>query len=381
MKLRTRFVARRLLSLAAGGSDFAVSCFRIGFKQPRPPFLHTLAAMRVYVCGLGVVGLAVCNLISTREASLQVRFGFAPVLAGAGDSRIVLTDTTLDPHSIIAAKMAHTLASLPGATPAAEVAPETLAARLHAAGIKVFIDCSPTNLKAAATPTARMMAMLSRGIHVISANKGPLATAMAELDAAAKAGGAKLRYSATVGGGTPMLATGHTLNMGETVTAIAGIVNGTTNFILWKMADEGWTFAAALAEAQRLGYAETDPTADIDGWDAAAKVVILANSVLNIPAKVGDVTVVGISGVTSEHIAKAKAAGNVIKLIAHASADRLSVTPTEVSAAGPLNTAGGTNAIEFTLASGAAVTLTGRGAGGPETATSIMRDIVDIAIS
>jgi len=335
--------------------------------------------MRVHVCGLGVVGLALCKLISARGASLQARFGFAPVLAGVSDSRTVLTDITLDPHSIIAAKTAHTLASLPGAAPAAEVAPETLAARLHAAGIRIFIDCSPTDLKAAAAPTARMMAMLSRGIHVISANKGPLATAMAELEAAAKAGGGKLRYSATVGGGTPMLATGHTLNMGETVTAIAGIVNGTTNFILWKMADEGWTFAAALAEAQRLGYAETDPSADVDGWDAAAKVVILANSVLNIPVKVGDVSVTGISGVTTEHIAKAKAAGKVIKLIAHASADRLSVAPTEVSAAGPLNTAGGTNAVEFTLASGAAVTLTGRGAGGPETATSIMRDIVDIA--
>lgn len=335
--------------------------------------------MRVHVCGLGVVGLALCNLISMRREGLRARFGFAPVLAGVSDLRTVLTDITLDPHSIIAAKKAHTLASLPGATPAAEVAAETLAARLHAADISVFVDCSPTNLQAAAESTARMMAMLSRGIHVISANKGPLATAMAELEAAAKAGGAKLRYSATVGGGTPMLATGHTLNMGETVTAIAGIVNGTTNFILWKMAEEGWTFAAALAEAQRLGYAETDPTADVDGWDAAAKVVILANSVLHIPAKVGDVSVIGIRGVTTEHIARAKAAGKVIKLVAHASADRLSVAPTEVSAAGPLNTAGGTNAVEFTLASGAAVTLTGRGAGGPETATSIMRDIVDVA--
>jgi homoserine dehydrogenase len=337
--------------------------------------------MRIFVCGMGVVGRAVCELLASRGPELRSRYGVPLTLAGVSDSRAIVLagsdSAELDPLAVVAAKQAGKLGTMEGAMPAA-LPPRELAGRCQTLGIDVFVDCSPTDLKAAAVPTERMLAMLALRIGVVSVNKGPLATAMPALLEAARYNQVQLRFSGTVGGGTPVLATGSTLNRGETVTAIRGIVNGTTNFILWKMATERWAFDVALAEAQKLGYAETDPTADVDGWDAAAKVVILANAVLGIRATVQQVSVTGIRGVTPERIASAAAAGKVVKLIAGASAAGLTVAPQEVDAAGPLNTSGSLNAVEFTLSSGAVVAITGRGAGGVETASAVLRDLIDI---
>jgi len=373
--------------------------------------------MRIFLSGLGVVGQAVCELLansrkrgvagsggggaggSDADAALP---GWARAnlqLAGVMDSRLVALAGTmraeLDCATVLMAKRGGGLQALVGAaeaanaivTPAPAPAPDmederaaaALVAAMVGSGVQVYVDCSPTNIRAANRPTQIMLAAMCSGIHVVSANKGPLATAMPQLTECARTHRALLRYSGTVGGGTPMLALGSTLAMGDRVVSCRGILNGTTNFILSRMADDSVSFANALAEAQRLGYAEADPSADVDGWDAAAKVVITAASVLGLQRTIADVSVTGISGVTAELMASAAARSKVIKLIASASASELSVRPTEIDAASPMNTPGGTNVLEYTLGSGTTVMLIGRGAGGTETASSVLRDLAEIA--
>src|SRR5439155_10434121 len=121
---------------------------------------------------------------------------------------------------------------------------------------------------------ARLKAAFRSGKHVICVNKGPLAVALPALLELARHNRAELRFSGTVGGGTPLLALAQECARGDRVNAVRGVLNGTTNFILWRMHREGEDFGAALAEAMRLGYAERDPPADVDGVDAATKLVI-----------------------------------------------------------------------------------------------------------
>src|SRR5262249_53576879 len=155
------------------------------------------------------------------------------------------------------------------------------------------------------------------------------------------------------------------------------VLNGTTNFILWRMHTAGATFVDALAEAQRLGFAETDPATDIDGIDTATKIVILANQVLSRPVRLADVAIRGIHRLGSDVIESARKKGYAVKLIGEI-AEQLTVAPREVEAGGGLDVPASLNAVSLTLRSGAEVTLRGRGAGGPETATAILRDLIDI---
>src|SRR5439155_8269246 len=142
--------------------------------------------------------------------------------------------------------------------------------------------------------------------HVICVNKGPLAVAFPALLELARHNAREFRFSGTVGGSTPALALAQECARGDRVTAVRAVLNGTTNFILWRMERHDEDFDAALAEAMRLGYAERDPSADVDGIDTATKLVILANGVLGRACAIGDVAITGIRGVTREQIAAAR---------------------------------------------------------------------------
>ena len=174
-----------------------------------------------------------------------------------------------------------------------------------------------------------------------------------------------------------MLALAQECARGNRVVAARAVLNGTTNFILWRMDHQGEDFDGALAEAMRLGYAERDPSADVDGIDSATKLVILSNGVLGRPCAIGDVSITGIRGVSREQVASAKGRRQVIKLVAEIDGG-LAVAPREVPADSPLNVPANLNALCLTLETGGDVTLVGRGAGGPETATAILRDLIDI---
>jgi homoserine dehydrogenase len=225
---------------------------------------------------------------------------------------------------------------------------------------------------------------LAAGKPVVSGNKELLAVAGAELEAAAHAGGADLAYEAAVAGGIPLIRPLRESLAGDRVTRILGIVNGTTNFILTQMADRGLAFDDALEEAQRLGYAEADPTADVEGFDAAAKCAILASIAFDTRVTIDDVYREGIAGVTAGDIADAARLGYVVKLLAIAELDdedvSVRVHPAMVPAAHPLaSVRDAFNAVFVEADKAGQLMFYGRGAGGDPTSTSVIGDLVRVA--
>jgi homoserine dehydrogenase len=214
-------------------------------------------------------------------------------------------------------------------------------------------------------------------------NKGPVALAYAELAQLAEANGVRWGFEGTVMSGTPALRMPLTALAGNDVSEVRGIFNGTTNYILTKM-EEGMSYADALTQAQELGYAEADPTADVEGHDALGKVVILANVIMNAPLTKDDVACQGISRLTLEDIDQAKAAGKRWKLIARCRKEdggqvTASVGPEMVPLTDPLaGIMGATNAITYECDLAGPITLVGAGAGRVETGFSILIDLINI---
>jgi homoserine dehydrogenase len=223
-----------------------------------------------------------------------------------------------------------------------------------------------------------------RGKPVVTANKELLATRGRELLDASDAKGLDLYFEAAVGGGIPLIRPLKESLTGERVRRVMGIVNGTTNFILTRMSEEGKAFSDALAEAQRLGYAETDPTADVEGYDAAAKCAILASIAFNARVVAGDVYREGISNVTTDDIEFARRLGYVVKLLAIAELDgeriAVRVHPAMIPTGHPL--ASVRDAFNAVFVEGPKIgelMFYGRGAGGDPTATAVVGDLVSVA--
>jgi homoserine dehydrogenase len=215
------------------------------------------------------------------------------------------------------------------------------------------------------------------GKHIITVNKGPLALAFPSLIELANYNGVILRFSGTVGGGTPILEFAKRCLKGDRITSFKGILNGTTNYILSKM-EEGLTFESALDYARQEGYAEAQPSLDVDGYDAAAKLVIMANWIMGMKVTMKDVNRVGIKEVKMSDIERAHKKGNAIKLIAMCDNKQLNVKPTEVSKMDPLCVNGTLNAVTFSSEHSGQQTIIGRGAGGMETASAVLRDLIEI---
>ena len=231
---------------------------------------------------------------------------------------------------------------------------------------------------------------LKGGKPVVTANKELVANVGADLYEAAVAGGVDLMFEAAVAGAIPLIRVLRESLVGERITRVMGIVNGTTNFILTKMTEEGADYGEVLAEAQRLGYAEADPTADVEGHDAGAKAAILATIAFGERVVAGDVYQEGISSVTPADIAAAARMGHVIKLLAicerrvdsHTGQMGVStrVHPTLIPRTHPLAAARGANNAVYVEAEAAGpLMFYGAGAGGPETASAVLGDIVSAA--
>jgi homoserine dehydrogenase len=188
----------------------------------------------------------------------------------------------------------------------------------------------------------------------------------------------QLRFSATVGAGTPFLTFASKCLPGEKILGIHGILNGTTNYILTRMEEASLSFQKALAEAQEKGYAEKNPENDIGGLDTAAKIVIIANWILKRRMSINQLKVTGIRDILPQKILRAKKSGTRIKLIGRIADSETTVRPEEVPVDDPLCVPGNLNALSFSTEHSGDVTLTGRGAGGEETASAIIRDLVDI---
>jgi homoserine dehydrogenase len=242
----------------------------------------------------------------------------------------------------------------------------------------VYVDATPSNLETGEPGLSHIRQALERGLSVVTAAKGPLVVDFRALVDLARKKGVRFRYEATVAGAIPTINVAEHCFKGNPITRVDGILNGTSNFILTRMAEENLQFPEALREAQELGYAEADPSYDVDGTDAAAKVVILANAVLGLPIKLGDVRRVGVRDVTGAAVRLAKQQGGMVRLIASvdAATGEASVAPRLVAEDSELNVAGVRNVVRYTTKHAVAFTLTGRGAGGRETATALLSDVL-----
>jgi homoserine dehydrogenase len=229
-----------------------------------------------------------------------------------------------------------------------------------------------------------ILAALERGKPVVTANKELLANFGQELFEAAEAAGVDLLFEASVGGGIPLIRPLRESLAGDRIRRLMGIVNGTTNFVLTRMTDSGASFHEALAEAQTLGYAERDPTADVEGFDAAAKAAILASIAFGTRVVAGDVYREGISDLTADDIESARHLGYVVKLLAMAEEVEgevaVRVHPAMIPLGHPLAAVKDSfNAVFIEADAVGDLMLYGRGAGGMPTASAVLGDLIDAA--
>ena len=299
--------------------------------------------VRLIVIGLGNIGRRFLATLESKRADLADRYGLAFKVVAAADSRgTAACADGLDVGRIVHLKEeGRSAADYPrwgrtGQTPLELV---------EQAEADVLCEASPVNLQDGEPGLGCMRAAMRRGMHVVTTNKGPLVLAYGELDALARARGVAFRFCGTVAGGLPAINLGQRDLAGATVWRLEALPNLTTSFILDRMG-QGMSYAEALAAAQAQGCAEADPSLDVEGWDAACKLVILANSVLGIPATLSDVEVQGITELTFGDIERAKAKGKVIKLVATAlrrddGSYKLRVAPMPLPVEHPLARLGG----------------------------------------
>jgi len=329
--------------------------------------------MRIILCGFGVVGQSLAKLLESRAEDLYARYGLKPRIIGVFDSKGSAVDVSgLDVTRLIqikkkygsVRKYSNTKNNVSGIQMINELEAE------------VLIETTASNYKDAEPGMSHIINAMKHGMHVISVNKGPLALAFPSLMELATYNHVIFRFSGTVGGGTPILDYAKNSLKGERIISFDGILNGTTNYILTNMTN-GMSFKDALNDAKKRGYVEADESLDLDGLDAAAKLVILANWIMGMKVTMPEIKCIGIRKIDSDDIRKAAANNSAIKLIASCD-NGLIVKPKELPFDNPLCVSGTLNAISFTSEHSGTQTIIGRGAGGIETASSILRDLIDI---
>ncbi|WP_309493433.1 homoserine dehydrogenase [Candidatus Hecatella orcuttiae] len=329
--------------------------------------------MRIILVGFGVVGQSFAQLLAARSPDLLKNHGLRPRLVAVVDrGGAAVNSRGLEPLRTLAAKREKGSVAADGENGRPGLTPLEV---IEKVGAEVVVEVTPTNIADAEPGITHIKAALKSGKHVITTNKGPLALAFPALMELADYNGVLLRFSGCVGGGTPILEFARRCLLGDRIMSFRGILNGTTNYILSQMTERGWSFQEALKGAQEAGYAEADPSMDVDGYDAACKLVIMANWILNRKAVLGDVKIEGIRGITQHAIKEALRRGRKIKLLASADGN-LVVSPQEVPVGHPLCVDGVLNAVSFMSEYAGEETLIGRGAGGKETASAVLRDLI-----
>ncbi len=327
--------------------------------------------MRIILVGFGVVGQNIAKLLLSRNEDLYALYGMKPRIVAAVDSGgSAVAASGLDLQRLLDAKKTK------GTVAEYGDGQKNVIEIIESMDAEVVVEVTQTNLKTGEPGMTNVSAAIKNGKNVITANKGPLALALPSLIELAEYNGVMLRFSGTVGGGTPILEFAKRCLKGDRIISFRGILNGTTNYILTRM-EEGLSFDDALNDAKEKGYAEAEPSLDIDGYDAAAKLVIMANWVMGMKVTMKDVNFTGIRNVTADDMKNALKNHNAIKLIA-GSNKGLTVKPTEVPKNDPLCVNGTLNAVTFSSEYSGQQTIIGRGAGGMETASAVLRDLIEI---
>jgi homoserine dehydrogenase len=340
---------------------------------------------RIGLIGCGTVGQGLLGILHEKRDFLRDAFGFEAKVVAIADKikGTLLVPEGIDIPTVLALLgQGKGLAEYPEATPA-QVEPRDPLDMIERTDADIIAEMTYTDIKTGEPATSYIKKALLRGKHVVTSNKGPAALLYRDLQDLARKNGVQFRIEGTVMSGTPVFHLAECGLAGNTVREVKGILNGTTNFILTKMETEGMDYGPALALAQKLGYAEADPTADVEGFDALAKIVILSNVLLGGTLKTTDVPCKGISAITKADVEAAKAAGFRYKLIAHAKSEggivTANVSPQKLPLADPLaGVMGAHNALSLETDLMGKVTIQGAGAGKVETGFAILSDILAI---
>lgn len=320
--------------------------------------------IRIAILGFGSVGRGIARTILAKNLDILV--------TGLADSRSGI----IDPAGIdIEAALARKEEGAPCGSP--DIRPIDV---VTGADYDILVEVTPTNVENGGPALNHIRTALQRKKHVVTSNKGPIALAYPELRALAEENGVSLRYEATVCGAIPLIHAMQEGLAGNTISRLYGVFNGTCNYILTRMAAEGLTYAQALAEARELGYAEADPTYDVEGIDAAIKLVILANTVLDMQTTLDRVDRTGISLLTPEALHLAEEQDCTIRLIGEIvpAAGVLRVSPRIITKTHPLVVEGTLNAVTVETDLAGDLTFIGKGAGSIETASAVIGDILYI---
>lgn len=331
--------------------------------------------MRIILIGYGIVGQSFTKLLLSKLVDLYNIYGMKPRIVACVDNKGSAIDTSgLDIQRLLEIKKNKGTVGEYHRNKTSRLEPLQIIENIDA---EIVMELTPTNLKDGEPGLSHIISAMKYSKNVITVNKGPLSVAFSSLIELANYNGIMFKFSGTVGGGTPILEFAKRCLKGDRIVSFKGILNGTTNFILSKM-EEGLTFKNALKDAQIKGYAETIPSLDIDGFDAAAKLVIMANWLMGMKVALEDVNRTGITKVSTQEVSKALKKGNAIKLIASCENKKLVVKPMEVSKLDPLCVNGTLNSVTFSLEYAGNQTIIGLGAGGIETASAVLRDMIEI---
>lgn len=320
--------------------------------------------LRLAILGMGSVGRGILNSIVTKDLGL--------IVTAVADSRSACIDPEgLDIRALLTRKEDSGICGDLG------ISTEQV---VRTAPYDILVEVTPTDAKVGEPATSYIQNALTRGCHVVTSNKGPVSLHYHALSDLARRKGVQFKFEATVAGAVPII---HTLmyNLGgNEITSLYGVLNGTCNYILNRMAEEGLTYKQALEEARILGYAEADPTYDVKGIDAAIKLVILANTVWNKNITLDDVDVTGIDLLTEEALRLADQQDATIRLIGEIipAENIYRLCPRLISKDHPLVVHGSLNAIIVRTDLAGELLFVGKGAGSLETASAVIGDIFSI---
>jgi homoserine dehydrogenase len=338
-------------------------------------------AVRIILCGCGRVGRTFLGLLRDKERDAAARYGVSLKVVAAVD----LGGAAVAPAGLpLAELVAHLEARGPiEALPGYGRPGLTGAAALASLSAELLVETTPTNITDGEPGLTHLRTALAHGKHVVTAAKGPLVLRFRELKTLAERSQVKLMISAATAAALPTLDVGLVCLAGTEVLAAEGILNGTTNYILTRMSEDGCAYADALAEAQRMGVAEPDPSLDVEGRDTANKILLVANEVFRADLSLADILVQGITRVSLDEIRQATADRKVIKLIGKierkAGQVVASVAPTTLPLDHPLAGVRGTEkAMSYLTDTMDRVTISGGKSNPLGAAAALLKDILRI---
>lgn len=337
-----------------------------------------MAHYRLALLGFGNVGRAFARLLKRKETELERDYGINFIVTGIATGRHGIA---VDPNGLDLDKALDIVERGASLSLITQLPITDTLDFIHSVPADVLFENSPVNHENGEPAVSFLRIALERGMHAVTANKGPVVHAHGELTALAAQKKRKFFFESTVMDGAPIFSLFRSVLPAAQLTSLRGILNSTTNLILGRMED-GESFEQAVKYAQQVGLAETDPSADVDGWDASIKVAALATVLMGIPLKPQDVERTGIRGITAEQVAAAKAEGKRWKLVCTAERDgdrvRGRVAPELVSPSSPLFSVDGSSSIvEFHTDTLPALSIV-EGNPGPETtAYGLLADFIN----